>query len=371
MAGTLTRARRSARSSPKFNLIRPALVLALCAACNGNSVTAPPAETLAEFEERLDQLRVHSRIPGVSVVLAHGEQVVWARGFGLSDVQLDRAVLPSTSFHLASLTKPFAATVLMQLVEEGKLDLDDPVSQYGIQLPSPGVIRVRHLLTHTSEGVPGSTFRYNGDRFGLLDAVIQTITGRTFAQELHTRILAPLALPNTAPNNRSPADFATAGFDRTVFEANLASGYSVSGTGVVPTAYPVYFGTAAGLIASGLDVAAFSLAMDRDMFVSAATRGIMMSPAQATNGTPLRYGIGWFVSYDRGVKLVWHYGLWVANSSLIIKVPDRGLTYIVLANTSGLSESYDIIGDLRNSPWAREFLDAIVHGSAALPASVP
>ncbi|HUR91492.1 MAG TPA: serine hydrolase domain-containing protein [Gemmatimonadaceae bacterium] len=330
-------------------------------------MTAPPAASLAEFETRLEQLRGDARIPGISVVIARGQQVVWARGFGLANIEFNQLALPSTSFHLASLTKPFAAAVIMQLVEEGKVNLDDPVSQYGIQLPSSGIVRVRHLLTHTSEGAPGSVFRYNGDRFGLLDGVIQRATGRTFAQELQTRILGPLSLPNTAPNNRSAADFATSGKDRTSFEANLATGYTSSGSSVTPTAYPVYFGTAAGLIASGLDMAAFSMAMDRDMFVSAATKAQMFAPALSTDGTPLKYGLGWFVTTDRGVKVLWHYGLWVANSSLIIKVPERGLTYVVLANTSGLSESIDIIGNLRNSPWAREFLDAIVHGAVAVP----
>ena len=341
--------------------------LVMCMACGGDSVTAPPAATFAEFETRLDQLRSEARIPGISVVIARDQQVAWARGFGLANVELNRPVLPTTSFHLASLTKTFAATVIMQLVEEGKISLDDPVSQYGIQLPSTGVVRVRHLLTHTSEGTPGSVFRYNGDRFGLLDGVIQAATGRTFAQELQTRILAPLAMPNTAPNNRSAADFATAGVDRTSFEANLATGYFTSGNAVTPAAYPVSFGTAAGLIASGLDMAEYSMAMDRNVFVSAATKAQMFSPALSTDGSALRYGLGWFVTEDRGVKVLWHYGLWVANSSLIIKVPERGLTYIVLANTSALNESYDIIGNLRNSPWAREFLDAIVHGAVALP----
>ena len=349
-------------------LFMSAAAIALCVACGGRSVTAPPpAATFSDFEARLEQLRADAGIPGISVVIARDQQVVWARGFGLANVQLNQPVLPSTSFHLASLTKPFAATVIMQLVEEGKVRLDDPVSQYGIQLASSGVVRVRHLLTHTSEGTPGSVFRYNGDRFGLLDAVIQTATGRTFAQELHTRVLDRLGMPNTAPNNRSAADFATSGMDRATFEANLASGYSVSGAAATPTAYPVYFGTAAGLIASGLDMAEFSMAMDRDVFVSAATKAQMFAPALSTDGTALKYGLGWFVTTDRGVKVLWHYGLWIANSSLIIKVPERGLTYIVLANTSGLSESYDIIGNLRNSPWAREFLDAIVHGAVALP----
>jgi len=68
------------------------------------------------------------------------------------------------------------------------------------------------------------------------------------------------------------------------------------------------------------------------------------------------------------VRVVWHYGLWTANSSLIIKVPDRGLTFVVLANTDGLSSPYPLgNGRLDTSPWARAFLDTFVIGTVSLP----
>ena len=345
------------------------LGLAACLACAEGGTTGPPAADLDDFAARLEALRVQSRIPGVSVVVARGQQIVWARGFGLADVERQRVVTPSTTFHLASLTKPYAATVVLQLVEEGRVRLDDPVARYGVVLPGPGVVTVRHLLTHTSEGVPGSVFRYNGSRFGLLDSVIAHAAGQSFAQALQARIIGPLRLVHTAPNNLSPADFDVAGLDRTAFEAELARGYAVSGATTVPTAYERYFGSAAGLIASAADVAAFAMAMDRDALLRPETGAMMTSPARSTTGDTLPYGLGWFVTRSRGVRVVWHYGLWTASSALIVRVPDRGLTYVVLANTSALSQPYDIVGDVRNSPWAREFLDAFVHGSATLPGS--
>ena len=65
---------------------------------------------------------------------------------------------------------------------------------------------------------------------------------------------------------------------------------------------------------------------------------------------------------------MWHYGLWTAISSLIIKVPSRGLTFVVLANTDALSSPYPLAaGRLDSSPWARAFLDAFVFGTAAVP----
>jgi CubicO group peptidase (beta-lactamase class C family) len=93
----------------------------------------------------------------------------------------------------------------------------------------------------------------------------------------------------------------------------------------------------------------------------------MFTASRSTAGEALPYGLGWFVTEKQGVKIVWHYGLWTAISSLIVKVPERGLTFVVLANTSGLSAPYDVTGDLMNSPWAAEFLNAFVFGSARLP----
>lgn len=340
--------------------------LALLALGCGAGLSRPSA-SVPQFEERLEQLRTESRIAAVTAVIARNQEVVWIRHFGLADLAGGRPPTDSTIYHLASLTKPIASTVLMALVEEGRISLDDPVSQYGVTLASPGVILVRHLLSHTSEGVPGTSFRYNGDRFALLDAVIARGAGMPFAEALQARIIARLGLHRTAPNPQSGA-FAVSGHDRAAFEAGMAKGYTPSGGGHTLTAYPSQFSSAAGLTASALDVAAFSMALDRNALLRAETRALAFTPAVNPAGDTLPYGLGWFSTRYRGVRVVWQYGLWTANSSLILKVPDRQLTFILLANTDGLSSPYPLgAGTLASSPWAREFLDAFVLGSAPLP----
>jgi CubicO group peptidase (beta-lactamase class C family) len=326
-----------------------------------------PSASIPQFEERLEQLRTESRLAAVTAVIARNQVVVWIRHFGLAEIAGGRSPTDSTVYHLASLTKPFASTVLMALVEEGRVGLDDPVSQYGITFPGPGVILVRHLLSHTSEGVPGTTFRYNGDRFARLDSVIARGAGMPFAEALQERIIGRLGLRHTAPNPQSAA-FAVSGLDREAFEAGMARGYTPSGSGHVPTAYPGHFSSAAGLTASALDVAAFSMAMDRNALLRAETKALAFAPVVSPAGDTLPYGLGWFSTRYRGVRVVWQYGLWTANSSLILKVPERQLTFILLANTDGLSAPWSLgAGLLESSPWAREFLDTFVLGSVPLP----
>ncbi|MGD8869176.1 MAG: serine hydrolase domain-containing protein, partial [Gemmatimonadales bacterium] len=104
----------------------------------GSSTTEPaaavqvvPVQGLEGFEARLDSLRVELQIPGLSAAIAKDGEIVWSEGFGYSDAEAGRPATPTTPFHLASLTKPFAATIVMQLVEQGTVGLDDPVSDYG------------------------------------------------------------------------------------------------------------------------------------------------------------------------------------------------------------------------------------------------
>jgi CubicO group peptidase (beta-lactamase class C family) len=161
-----------------------------------------PSESarIARLETLLDSLRQELKIPAYSAAIVRNQKVIWARGFGYADVENKIPATEQTAYHLASLTKTFASTILMQLVQEGKIKLDDPVSKYGITLESDGVITVRHLFSHTSEGNPGEQYRYNGNRFAELDKVVQKASGKSFGELLIANILDPLGMNETAPN---------------------------------------------------------------------------------------------------------------------------------------------------------------------------
>ena len=192
-----------------MNFKAPGLVaLILTAAVLGHALFVPdtgaqqPTDSarIASFETQLETLRQELKIPAYSAAIVKDQKVIWAKGFGYADVENKIPATEHTAYHLASLTKTFASTILMQLVQDGKIKLDDPVSKYGITLESDGVIRVRHLFSHTSEGNPGEQYRYNGNRFAELDKVVERAAGKSFAELLIANILDPLGMNETAPN---------------------------------------------------------------------------------------------------------------------------------------------------------------------------
>ena len=347
-----------------------AVMVCLVASAGCGSTTDPglsgSARNLAELEERLNTIRGNIGVPGLAVGISEGDNIVWARGLGFANLETHAVPTLTTDFHLASLTKGFAGVILVKLVSQGVISLDDPIKKFGINIAGDAGITVRHLANMTSEGTPGRSFSYNGDRFALLQQVIETASGKSFALLLKEQILQPLSLSRTAPNVAS-SSFATVGLDRDAFLANLAVGYTESGSSFNRTAYPSLFGTAAGLISTVEDMLKFSISLNSNQLLSAAEKTMLFQPAKSTNGSTLPYAIGWFSQNIRGVEIQWGYGYWTANSSLIIRVPSKRRTFVALANSDGLSADFSLgSGDLESSPVAREFLQAFVFGDAAL-----
>jgi CubicO group peptidase (beta-lactamase class C family) len=335
-------------------MIRQALAALLVATGCAAPIANGPTAGFTEFGRDLERLRTTGNIESIAALVARDQSIVWTTSLGAPTIS------DTTVFYLASLTKPIAATIVLQLVDEGKVSLDDPVAKYGIVLNGPDTVRVRHLLNHTSEGTPGTRYSYSGSRFSLLDSVIRRATGKSFAAATRERIIERLGLRHTAPVPQAAA-FAESGWDKPTFLANVAQGYAWTDGAFVPTAYRTSFSPAAGLVASVRDYAAYSMAMDRDLFLAPATKELSYAPTLGPDGQRFPYGLGWFTTEYKGVPLVWHYGLWTAASALVIKVPSQQLTFILLGNTDGLSSPYPLgAGNLLASPWARAFLDRFV-----------
>lgn len=351
-----------------------ALTVALAAGACSDTPVQPvdvgPTVDLEGFAAQLDSIRVALRIPGMAAAIARDDRIVWSRGFGLADVARARPATDTTSFYVGSVTKSVAAILLMQLVEQGLVDLDDPISQYGVDLAADGVITVRHVFNHTSEGTPGAVHRYSGDRYVSLGAVMEAASGKTCAQLLTERIIEPLGLRHTAPDVDLLADFLVTGLDRSDFLANLAMPYELVDGQVVPSGYPRHFSPAAGLISSVRDLAQISIALDQDRLMDPETKALMLSPSIAIDGDEKTYGLGWYVQTYQGVRLEWHGGEWNAQSALLLRAPESGLTFVAVANTRRMSGAYRMgIGDVMQSGPGRLFVESFVLGDEPLPAN--
>jgi CubicO group peptidase (beta-lactamase class C family) len=339
-------------------------LLSGCISCKKKLTPDPvSAVSIEDFGTRLDNLRKQSNIPGMAAGIIKNGQAIWTRNYGYENMAQQKLVTNSTIFHLASLTKTFASTVIIQLVNENKIDLNAPVAGYGVNLAENGTVRVIHLLTHTSEGVPGSHFKYNGDRYALLSNVIQSATGKTFHQLATERIMQPLGLQNTAPGDMKLAAFD--GFDTIRLKQHTAQGYSSNG--VQPVAYPQGFSTAAGLISTIDDMLNYAAAFDENQLLTDDLKAKVFSPVISNDGKTLPYGLGWFIQQREGIEFSWHYGYWVGMSSLIIRVPAKKISFVLMSNSDMLSAPYPLgNGDIWVSPYAKEFLKSFVLAGAKL-----
>jgi CubicO group peptidase (beta-lactamase class C family) len=370
------------------------MLLFLLSACSQKSANTlglvADQNPIQTFQDEIDRLRKDNGIPGMSVAVIKDQQIVFAKGFGLADIENRILATADTPFNIASLSKPFAAAILMKLVEKGRLDLDtaiadtlkntdftysvgtfhgytnvcrkikefsrDPNFEYAFLLKNYRCdresITIRHHFTHTAQGKPGENYRYNGFLFGFLSLVAEEVSGKPYPALLVDHIIAPLEMTNTIPSTTEE--------HRDRILAKRAKYYRVGfGGEFKPSSYPVTLSSSAGIVTTVQDMAKFDVAMDRNLIVSADSKAKMFSETISNMGKPLPYGLGWFVQEHAGAKLVWHYG-WApkAYSSLILKVPEKDVTFILFANSEGASADYHLgRGDVLRSPFAVSFLN--------------
>jgi CubicO group peptidase (beta-lactamase class C family) len=119
--------------------------------------------------------------------------------------------------------------------------------------------------------------------------------------------------------------------------------------------------SSAGLVSCVTDLAKFDAALDRNTLISSASKELMLTPTVSNSGQTLPYALGWFVQKEDATRIVWHYGLHPPSiSSLYIKLPEKQLSFILLANTDRLSANVPLgDGNVRVSPFARAFLSII------------
>ena len=333
------------------------------------------AGTIPVLESYLESLRQQAGIPGMSGALLRDGEIAWEKGFGYENLTTRARATPDTPYLVGDLTATVAAALVLQCVEQRRLTLDDPIETYGLSAPEPSAT-LRQLLSHTPAGAPRDAFLYSPDRYAHVTELMEWCAPQPFRKSVAHRILNRLAMQDSVPGTdwKDPAlpladglfDAAVVARYRAVLD-RLAVPYKVTARTrtEVTTLPPVPISATGGLVSTVRDLAKFDKALDagdEGGLLLTETLVAAWTPAIGLAGTASPMGLGWFVQYYKGERVVWHFGnVPNAYSSLIIKLPERRMTLILLANSDGLSSPFDLPqGDVTRSLFAALFLKLAV-----------
>jgi CubicO group peptidase (beta-lactamase class C family) len=341
-----------------------AVLLSLAEPAAQQAPAVPPLVT-PPFEAYLELLRQQAGIPGLSAAIVQNGEIVWERGFGFENVESRVRATPDTPYLIGDLSQTFAAALLLECVEGRLLALDDPLARYGAGVDSTTTIR--QVLTHTSGSATGETYRFDPQRFALLTPAIERCVPQPYRKTVAVRLLERLAMKDSVPGRDvlEPAVvesnvFAAGVRDRyrAVLE-RLAVAYKVDRKGRASRNEIQADGlnAAAGVVSTVRDLARFDAALSRGVLLRDETLAAAWSNPFGREKT-LPFGQGWFVQRYGAEPVVWHFGQVVNGySSLLLKLPNRRLTLILLANSDGLTAPFDLAsGDVTKSMFAHLFL---------------
>ncbi|MFW9923627.1 MAG: serine hydrolase domain-containing protein [Candidatus Thorarchaeota archaeon] len=332
---------------------------------------------IKHFEEKILELKKRFFIPGISVAISLENGIIFAKGFGYADIGNKIEATPTTPYRIASLTKPIASTIILQLVEKGILELDKSIAEY-----IPGYleiceknrklleernlvhliknyhfknqnITIRHHLQQTIVREPGEEYEYNGLLFGFLGIAVDFQIAEKFLGLVRKNIIDTLDMVDSLPCQEDVSKPEVLKRLAKPYRINKEFNYELS-------EYPQKNGSAAaGIVSTVIDYMKFDKAINTNTLIQEKTKEMAFTNPKTKTGKELPYGLGWFIQEVKEHKVVWHYGLWDNSfSSLYLKIPSMKLSLVMFANSDGLSKLFNLHeGNILTSPFAKSFLD--------------
>jgi CubicO group peptidase (beta-lactamase class C family) len=324
-----------------------------------------------DLEPIIESVMAQQNIPGLAVAVVKDGKVVYARGFGVKSLK-DRGekVTERSLFHMASVTKPFVATAVMELAEQGKLDIDSPVVKY---LPHFRMkderyrsITVRQMLGHASgmpdvedyewektqydEGAleryvrslggksliadPGTLFRYSNMAFEVLGDLVAKVSGKSFEDYVEAHILKPLGMKDSTllVKKADPKLLTTPHV--------MGESFEVSVSKVFP--YNRMHGPSSTLYSNVLDMSRWAIAnmnrgeLDGKRILKASTYDVMWKLGDVPGA---RAGLSWFIGKRQSVEdpakeymTIYHSGRDTGFVSQLTMIPDRSVAVVMMIN---------------------------------------
>lgn len=301
------------------------VLLLILAGCNGENKSR-----YSSFDSDLKELQEYFHIPGMSMIVTRGDSILYENYSGYADLINETPMDSLTVIPMASLTKMFTGYSIAQISSRGALER--PINIYVTDQGIPDSIKVKHVLSHTSEGEVGKHFHYS-NRFRLLGDVILKEHQVTYEAAINTNITVPYDLNNTffLQDEKQLSRYKYA--RPYVYDGEIKPGFIDYG-----------FSASSGLTSTVRDLAKFS------KMISHTTVETEREPGQL-------YNFGLFGQDIGGVRVLWAYGQYDCYSSLFMKVPEKDITFIIAGNNSLLSDPARLIyGDVRTSLFALSFL---------------
>lgn len=334
-------------------------VLALCFAIATPLVSQQPL-TNAEVAE-IDRVftRFGNDSPGAALAVVRDGEIVYEAGYGLANLEYGVPITPASTFHVASVSKQFAAMSVVLLALEGRVDLDASIREYVPEVPDFGpTITVRHLLNHTS-GIrdqwsllsmagwrgqdtktqddvlwlisrqrdlnfePGSEYLYSNSGFTLMAILVERVTGQPMKEFARERIFEPLGMDDTHFHD----DIGHIVPGRTYAYSPRGDGFRIN----IPD-FANYGATS--LFTNVRDLTKWANNLSQMTVGGAAGIAMLQERGVLNSGETINYALGIQHGSYRGLRTVGHSGSDAGYRAEFRTYPDHGTAIIVLSNVS-------------------------------------
>ncbi len=325
---------------------------------NSSAQTLNTKQLTAEFDKMLSE-KFKPGETGCAALVAKNGQIIYQKAFGMANLELNVPMQPDMVFRIGSITKQFTAVAILQLMEQGKLSLQDDITKFIPDYPTQAyTITIEHLLTHTSgiksytsitdyiknvrtdmkpeeliaqfknqpmEFAPGTKWNYNNSGFFLLGYIIEKITGKTYAEYIQENFFTPLGMTSSCY-----------GSDTKIIK-NRAYGYQPGDDGVRNSDYcSMTQPYSAGSIMSTVgDLFKWHQAVHSYKLVKKETIDKAFTEYKLANGDGTGYGYGWFLSQLQGSPTIEHGGGIFGYLTSSIYLPEEDVFVALFSNNVG------------------------------------
>lgn len=365
---------------PKFMKFRLFCVaLAVCTLLSpGSRGSAQEQFPYQIFDRYVGSLVPQIGMPGLSAIIVQGGRIAWRGEYGFADLERKIPATIDTPYPVGAITQALTGVLVGVCIDRYGFNIDQDIRTFAPAFPVPET-RVRQVLAHATAG----RFRYDPALYASLTPVVESCTKQSYRQATAVEVLERVTPPmrRSVPGldlARPEGAAALAQFDSTTVARyqgllnEVAVPYRISAGQPSRSQYPTYgLDAAAGLISTAYDLANFEMALDnREVPVplSFSTLDQMWSNQifRVNNqDVAMPTGLGWFVTTESGERLVWTFGhVQDASSALILKMPRKRLTLIMLANSGGLAQGYDLENaNVTSSPFVKIFLRLFINST--------